>query len=75
MTSAALPSLYADEQELPARFSAAGVDATPVVWSDAEVAWSGYDAVVLRSTWDYFQRIDEFTAWLDRLEHDGVHLY
>jgi glutathione synthase/RimK-type ligase-like ATP-grasp enzyme len=75
VTCEALPSLYADEQELPARFSDAGVDAAPVVWSDAGAAWSRYDAVVLRSTWDYFQRIDEFTRWLDRLEHDGVRLY
>jgi len=75
VTCAALPSLYGDEQELPARFADAGVDAAPVVWSDGEIAWSRYDAVVLRSTWDYFQRIGEFTAWLDRLERDRVRLH
>jgi len=75
VTSSALPSLYGDEQELPARFAAAGVDAEPVVWSDGAVAWSRYDAVVIRSTWDYFQRIDEFVSWLDRLERDGVPLH
>lgn len=75
VTSSALPSLYGDEQELPARFAAAGVDAEPVVWSDSAVAWSRYDAVVIRSTWDYFQRIDEFVSWLDRLERDGVPLH
>lgn len=75
VTSAALPSLYGDEQELPSAFAAAGVDAAPVVWSDPEVAWSRYDAVVIRSTWDYFQRIGEFVAWLDRIEREGVRLY
>lgn len=75
VTSSDLPSLYGDEQQLPAGFAEAGVDAQPVVWSDPEVAWSRYDAVVIRSTWDYFQRIDEFVAWLDRMERDGVALY
>jgi glutathione synthase/RimK-type ligase-like ATP-grasp enzyme len=75
VTCAALPSLYGDEQALPASFAAAGVDAEPVVWSASEVAWSRYDAVVLRSTWDYFERIDEFRSWLDRIEREGVRLY
>lgn len=75
VTSAELPSLYGDERALPSAFAAAGVDAAPVVWSDPDVAWSRYDAVVIRSTWDYFQRIDEFVAWLDRLERERVRLY
>ena len=74
VTCERLPALYGDEQELPARFAAAGVAAEPVVWSDAGVDWSRYDAVVIRSTWDYFERIGEFTAWIDRLEQAGVPL-
>ena len=75
VTSAALPLLYEDEQQLPARLAGAGIDAEPAVWSAADVAWSRYDAVILRSPWDYFQRIDEFAAWLDRIERDGIRLY
>ena len=74
VTCERLPSLYGDEQELPGRFAAVGVAAEPVVWSDAGVDWSRYDAVVIRSTWDYFERIGEFTAWIDRLEQAGVPL-
>jgi len=32
------------------------------VW-DADVDWSRYDLVVLRSTWDYAERRDAFLAW------------
>ncbi len=32
-------------------------------WSDPAVDWEAYDRVVLRSTWDYTQRPDEFLAW------------
>ena len=67
VTCDAHPLLYADEQLLPARFAAAGIDATPQSWSDPAVAWSEFDRVVLRSMWDYFERIDEFTVWIDRL--------
>jgi glutathione synthase/RimK-type ligase-like ATP-grasp enzyme len=41
--------------------------AEPVVWSDPEVDWPAYDAVLIRSVWDYFVRHDEFLTWLDAL--------
>jgi glutathione synthase/RimK-type ligase-like ATP-grasp enzyme len=39
----------------------------PVVWDDARVDWSRYDAAVVRSTWDYAQRRDEFLTWARRV--------
>ena len=40
-----------------------GIEASPAVWDDAAVEWSSYDAVVVRSTWDYAERRDDFLAW------------
>ena len=37
------------------------------VWDDPSVDWAAFDAVVIRSTWDYPTRLPEFLAWLDRL--------
>ena len=37
--------------------------AEPAVWDDAAVDWSRFEAVVLRSTWDYPPRLDAFLAW------------
>lgn len=31
---------------------------------DAEIDWSFYDIALLRSVWDYHQRINEFNVWL-----------
>jgi glutathione synthase/RimK-type ligase-like ATP-grasp enzyme len=42
-----------------------GLTAEPAVW-DADLDWSSYDAVVVRSTWDYAERLSEFLAWADR---------
>jgi glutathione synthase/RimK-type ligase-like ATP-grasp enzyme len=38
------------------------VEAAPAVW-DAQVDWESFDLVVLRSTWDYAERRQEFLRW------------
>ena len=49
---------------LPA-LRAAGVEVEVVVWDDPAVRWASYDRVVLRSSWDYPQRLAEFLTWLE----------
>lgn len=44
-----------------------GHEAQVVVWHD-DLDWSAFDLVVIRSTWDYFERVAEFLAWVDRVE-------
>lgn len=44
----------------------AGVSADTPCWDDPAVDWSSYDAALLRSTWDYVDRIDEFLDWSER---------
>ena len=39
-----------------------------VAWDDDEVDWSGFDAVVIRSTWDYTDRLGEFLDWVRRVD-------
>ncbi|NER13400.1 hypothetical protein GWK08_08125 [Leptobacterium flavescens] len=36
-------------------------------WDDANFDWSQTKAVLFRTTWDYFDRFDEFSAWLDKV--------
>ena len=64
----AAPDLAPDDQLLAAALERAGIRATPVVWSDRSVAWHSFDAVVIRSCWDYHRRHGEFVAWLDALD-------
>lgn len=44
-----------------------GHEAEVVVWHDPTVDWSAFDLVVIRSTWDYFDRLDEFLEWAERV--------
>ncbi|MDN4162579.1 ATP-grasp domain-containing protein [Nocardioides abyssi] len=53
---------------LVAALAARGVEARWVVWDDPEVDWAAADLVVLRSTWDYQRRYDEFLAWARGVE-------
>ena len=43
-----------------------GLDADVVSWNTPNVELSGYGAAVLRSPWDYTDRLDEFLAWCER---------
>ncbi|SHI36855.1 glutathione synthetase, ATP-grasp domain [Hymenobacter daecheongensis DSM 21074] len=64
-----------DEDALLTRYlRGQGHHVTAEIWTDAAVDWRAYEVVVLKSPWDYFDRIEEFYAWLDRLETLGVRL-
>lgn len=44
-----------------------GVEAAPAVWDDDGVDWNAFDLVVIRSTWDYPGRREEFLVWAESL--------
>ena len=41
-----------------------GVAATWAAWTDPAIDWSAFHLVVLRATWDYPDRLDDFRAWV-----------
>lgn len=61
-----------DEPLLIAALQTRGVEAVPVVWNDPDADWSAFDAVVLRSAWDYPAHHDAFTAWTRQVERVTV---
>jgi len=72
-TYAKLPELNADDRLLLAALRAAGAAAEPAVW-DAPRDWGRFDAVVVRSCWDYHRRPAEFLVWIDRVAAAGPRL-
>jgi glutathione synthase/RimK-type ligase-like ATP-grasp enzyme len=73
-TSSDHAELHPHDLPLAAALQAAGLDAVAEVWTDPSVDWSSYDAVLLRSVWDYHKRYLEFTEWLGQLDKAGVTL-
>lgn len=69
-TCSEVPDLDDEGRLLAEALRATGATATPLVWDDTTLdddAWASYDLVVVRSTWDYAERLDEFLAWVDRV--------
>ena len=66
----AIAALSLDEDLAPLQQAclAAGIDAQVLAWDDPTVSWGRFDAVLLRSTWDYMDRLPEFLAWCDRVQ-------
>jgi hypothetical protein len=58
-----------DQGDLPlvTALRSRGVAVSVHAWSDPAVDWSAYDATVIRSTWDYTGRRQDFLDWLDRV--------
>ena len=54
-----------DEPIALAALARTGASVDVVDWDDPDARWSGYDRVVLRSTWDYPQHLAKFLAWVD----------
>jgi hypothetical protein len=57
------------DEDLPPLIAAleeAGADATVADWDDPEVDWAAFRLALLRSTWDYAERVEEFLVWADR---------
>ena len=61
-----LPPLVSALQQL-------NVNAEVVAWDD-DIAWSSYDAAIIRSTWDYYRRREEFDHWLTQVSQQ-THLW
>lgn len=51
-----------------------GFDIEQQIWNDPGVEWGKYDVALLKTPWDYHQKIGEFSLWLDLLESLGVRL-
>ena len=67
------PDLDVDGPELIAALTAEGLVVELHAW-DSEVDWAGFDLVVIRTTWDYWDRHEKFLAWtrsVPRLANSG----
>ena len=74
-TCEAVPELVPDDRLLIPALQALGIGARPAVWDDRSVSWREYDAVVIRSCWDYHLKVDRFEAWTRGLEAEGIPLW
>jgi glutathione synthase/RimK-type ligase-like ATP-grasp enzyme len=70
-----LSEFVCDDALLLEPLSAIGWKAEFVAWDTTGVQWNQYEAVIIRATWDYTQRLGEFLSVLNEIEMAGVPLY
>ena len=66
VSARAARGLDEDMPPLLAAFAAQGAHAEIADWDDAQVDWRGFDLALLRSAWDYTERLSEFLGWVER---------
>lgn len=71
-TSSELPAFQPDDLELATALQELGVAPTVCIWSDPTIDWSAFDAVLIRTVWDYYKHHAAFLDWLDRLDQLGI---
>jgi glutathione synthase/RimK-type ligase-like ATP-grasp enzyme len=75
VTYAELPLLYDDDKLAAELLRSRGLEVEAVLWDSAEVRWEEFDAVVLRSCWEYHLRTEEFLNWIALMERRNVRLW
>ncbi|NKI36117.1 hypothetical protein HFP89_13180 [Wenzhouxiangella sp. XN79A] len=71
--TAYVTNILTEDGLLERAFEALGARPERVAWSDPGIDWTRFDALLIRQTWDYFERFAEFRAWLDRID-GAVHV-
>ena len=69
------PGLAPDDRLLIPALERLGIRAEPSIWSDRSIHWRDFDAVIIRSCWDYHLRFAQFENWLAALQADSVPLW
>jgi glutathione synthase/RimK-type ligase-like ATP-grasp enzyme len=75
VTYSGLPRLTEDDRLAIAPLRERGAEVQAILWDAPDVRWEEFDSVVLRSCWEYHLRVEEFRAWIERLERQGVPLW
>jgi glutathione synthase/RimK-type ligase-like ATP-grasp enzyme len=75
VTCRAWPEISASDRLVVEALAPLGVPVEGRAWNEPGADFTGFDAVVLRSNWDYHFEPEAFLAWLDGIERAGVRLF
>ena len=64
-TSRVVPEQFDEDRLIVEALARREVEAGLVSWDAGGVDWGGFELVVVRSTWDYTTRLEEFLGWAD----------
>jgi len=69
-----LNELQEEDRAIVSAFNDSGHFCRMISWSDSTVNWNEFDIAIIRSTWDYIDRCDEFLNSLKRIDESSCRL-
>jgi glutathione synthase/RimK-type ligase-like ATP-grasp enzyme len=69
------PDITPDDQLAADVLTRQGHPVVGVPWDAPDIDWSSFDAIIIRSTWNYWSHAAAFYAWLDHLAALSVPVY
>ncbi|MDT7833244.1 hypothetical protein RQM59_12675 [Flavobacteriaceae bacterium S356] len=60
-------NVYLEDNLLKEALEKLGMNASRRSWDDPNFDWSSTHFIIFRTTWDYFDRYQEFSAWLNEV--------
>lgn len=75
VTYAKAPNLTPDDALAITPLKERDINVTPAIWNDPAVNWKQFDAVIIRSCWDYHHQPRQFRQWLDHLKAQQITLW
>jgi glutathione synthase/RimK-type ligase-like ATP-grasp enzyme len=73
-TSSKYPNLTDDDRLLFAPLSKRNIEAQPTIWNEPR-DWSLFNALIIRSCWDYHLQPEKFLQWIADLESAHVPIF
>ncbi len=67
-----LPDWEVDDQPLWEALTKRNIDFSLPDWRDPSVIWDNFDAVLIRTTWDYTDYPNQFLSWLEEVNKKSI---
>jgi glutathione synthase/RimK-type ligase-like ATP-grasp enzyme len=61
-----------EDSLLHSLLSQKGLNVHREIWDDPTVRWEDYGLLLIKSTWDYYEKISAFYQWLDKIAALGI---
>lgn len=68
-------AFFAEDMLVVPELKRLGIEVVTADWRDRSVDWCAFDAVIIRSTWDYVEHLGEFKQWLESLQANKVRVW
>ena len=73
-THEGLRALGENDRLLANHFVQYGLTVEAVVWNDPNVDWDQFERVVIRSTWDYYHKVEDYKRWINNFKQRSTRL-